>query len=335
MRSFTIGLTLLPGLLLAQDPGLQLTEWTVPWPESRPRDPAVAPDGRVWFVGQAGNYVAVFDPVKGEFKRYEIDPGTNPHNVIVAKDGMVWYSGNQNGMIGKLNPADGSITRYPLPDKTLGDPHTLAFDSKGDIWFTVQAGNAVGKLTTSDGKFRIVPMPATASRPYGIAIDSKNRPWFDEFGANRIGTVHPVSFKLTEYTISNPSARPRRIVITPDDKIFVGDYARGMLVRLDPVTGKISEWANPSGANSGPYAMAGDNNGRVWQVETGPQPNRFVSFDPKSEKFGTPVPIAKSGGLVVRHMVFDPKSRSIWFGTDANTIGRAEVGPAGAGKPTP
>ena len=65
MRSFTIGLTLLPGLLLAQDPGLQLTEWTVPWPESRPRDPAVAPDGRVWFVGQAGNYVAVLDPVKG------------------------------------------------------------------------------------------------------------------------------------------------------------------------------------------------------------------------------------------------------------------------------
>ena len=45
-------------------------------------------------------------------------------------------------------------------------------------------------------------------------------------------------------------------MITPDDKIFVGDYARGMLVRLDPVTGKISEWANPSGANSGPYAMA-------------------------------------------------------------------------------
>ena len=190
----------------------------------------------------------------------------------------------------------------------------------------MQAGNAVGKLTTSDGKFRIVPMPASGSRPYGIAIDSKDRPWFDEFGANRIGTVDPVSFKLTEYTISNPSARPRRIVITPDDKIFVGDYARGMLVRLDPVTGKISEWANPSGANSGPYAMAGDNTGRVWQVETGPQPNQFVAFDPKSEKFGTPVPIAKSGGLVVRHMVFDPKSRSIWFGTDANTIGRAQVG---------
>jgi len=32
------------------DPTLE--EWQVPWLESRPRDPYVAPDGRVWFVGQ-------------------------------------------------------------------------------------------------------------------------------------------------------------------------------------------------------------------------------------------------------------------------------------------
>ncbi len=35
------------------DPALQ--EWAVPYADSRPRDPMVAPDGRVWFVGQAGN----------------------------------------------------------------------------------------------------------------------------------------------------------------------------------------------------------------------------------------------------------------------------------------
>jgi virginiamycin B lyase len=32
--------------------------------------------------------------------------------------------------------------------------------------------------------------------------------------------------------------------------------------------------------------------------------------------------IPSSGGSL-RHMVFDPKTRSLWFGTDANTIGRA------------
>ncbi|MDH3297941.1 MAG: hypothetical protein OEM96_06670, partial [Gemmatimonadota bacterium] len=36
----------------AQSPQLRVEEWTVPWPDSRPRDPYAAPDGRVWFVGQ-------------------------------------------------------------------------------------------------------------------------------------------------------------------------------------------------------------------------------------------------------------------------------------------
>ena len=45
----------LPGLL-------EFMEWTVPWDDSRPRDPYVAPDGTVWFVGQVGDYVAKLNP---------------------------------------------------------------------------------------------------------------------------------------------------------------------------------------------------------------------------------------------------------------------------------
>ena len=140
MHRLILGLTLLPGSLLAQGPGLDLTEWTVPWPDTRPRDPAVAPDGRVWFVGQAGNYVAVLDPGTGKFTRYEIDPGTMPHNLIVAKDGMVWYSGNQNGMIGRLDPASKDIKRFPLPDKALGLSRELP---PGAVWFH---GVSVGEV---------------------------------------------------------------------------------------------------------------------------------------------------------------------------------------------
>ena len=32
-----------------------------------------------------------------------------------------------------------------------------------------------------------------------------------------------------------------------------------------------------------------------------------------------------SGGGQVRHMHFDPATRSVWFGTDAGTIGRAAL----------
>ena len=96
-------------------------EWEVPWEKSRPRDPAVDAQGRIFFVGQVGNYVARLDPRTGHFDKFEIDPGTLPHNVIVDRKGYAWYSGNRNGMIGRLDPATGAIVRYPMPDAAEAD----------------------------------------------------------------------------------------------------------------------------------------------------------------------------------------------------------------------
>ena len=306
-----------------------IKEWTVPWERTRPRDPAVAPDGKIWFVGQAGNYVARLDPISGEFKRFAIDSGTHPHNVIVDKKGFAWYAGNRNGMIGKIDPATGAITRYPMPDSTARDPHTLIFDQQGDIWFTVQNSNFVGKLTTATGKIQLVKMETPRSRPYGIVMDAAGRPWFDLFGTNKMGTVDPKTMVLKEYPLPDAASRPRRIALIGDGSVWYVDYSRGYLGRLDPATGTTKEWKNPGGAGSLPYAMTSDDANRIWFVETGTQPNKLVGFDPKTEQFFSQTAIP-SGGGVVRYMIFDPKARVIWFGSDNNTIGRVTVPPARA-----
>jgi virginiamycin B lyase len=311
-----------PGVLTAQ---VTVKEWPVPYPDSRPRDPYVDGKERVWFVGQKGNYVAYLEPESGKFRRYELEDGALPHNLIVDAKGMVWYAGNGNAHIGKLDPSTGKITRYPMPNPEAGDPHTLVFDQKGDIWFTVQNGNFVGRLATGSGKVDLVEVPTPNARPYGIAVDSKGRPWFNEFGSDKVATVDPTSLKIREYKIPNDRARGRRIGITSDDRIWYVDYSRGYLGRLDPVTGIFKEWPLPGGSGALPYAMAVDDKDRLWMVETGSQPNRLLGFDPKNEKFFgmTAIP---SGGGTVRHMMFDKRTGQIWFGTDVNTIGRAQVG---------
>ena len=64
--------SLLPSLLPAQGAAVANNEWEVPWgAEGRPRDPYVAPDGTVFFVGQSGNYIARLDPRSGQFTRFE------------------------------------------------------------------------------------------------------------------------------------------------------------------------------------------------------------------------------------------------------------------------
>lgn len=307
---------------LGQD--VAITEWDVPWENSRPRDPYVGPDGNVWFVGQRSHYVGVLNPEDGSFEKYDLVDGAGPHNLIVDEDGMIWYAGNRVAHIGKLDPSTGEIEVIPMPDPAARDPHTLIFDSKGDIWFTVQGGNFIGKLTKESRNVDLIAVPTESARPYGIVIDENDRPWVLEFGSHKIATVDPETMELEEIELPRTDARPRRIGITSDQNIWYVDYAGGYLGQYNPQSKEFTEWEMPSGQNSRPYGMAVDGQDRIWFVETGPKPNRFVGFDPASNQFFSVNEVA-SGGGTIRHMYFHPSTNEIWFGSDANTIGRARL----------
>ena len=99
---------------------IEIREWAVPWPDTRPRDPDVAPNGTIWLVGQGGDYVGHFDPDTQEFARKELPPGTGPHNIIVDRDASLWIAGNRQAYIGRMNPNTGEMTRFTFPDEAEG-----------------------------------------------------------------------------------------------------------------------------------------------------------------------------------------------------------------------
>jgi virginiamycin B lyase len=303
---------------------VSISEWTVPWPDTRPRDPDVAPDGSIWLVGQGGHYVAHFDPGSKEFKRLELPPGTGPHNVIVDQDESLWVAGNLKGWIGQMDPETGAIQYYPMPEEDAKDPHTLVFNDQEQIWFTVQWGNYVGRLDKRSGDVQLVAATTQKARPYGIKLDSKGNPWIALLGTNAIATVNPETFELTEIPLPREKSRPRRIAVSSDDRVWYVDYTGGYLGVYNPASGEIKEWQNPSGDSSGPYAMAVDSKDRIWFVETRVNPNLLVGFDPATESFFAKVPIP-SGGGAVRHMVYDEARNSLWFGTDTNKLGQARL----------
>jgi virginiamycin B lyase len=306
----------------AQQADFDLKEWDVEW-VGRTRDPYVAPDGKVWFVGQTGNYLAVFDTKTEQFKRYEIEEGTNPHTVIVDEKGIVWYAGNRNNRIGRLDPATGAIKTFPSGDAT--DPHTMVFDGKGNIWFTSQGANRVGRLSMATGKVDVVTPHEQPSNPYGIVLDAKGHPWVALLRVGMVATIDPATLAVTRFNQSNEKSRSRRIEVTSDGMVWTGDEGRGYLIRINPSTKETKEWAVPGGAGARPYALTKDDQGRLWISETGPE-KRLVGFDPKTEQFFANIPVSGT----IRHMFFDPATKMLWFGTDANKIGRINT----AGKPT-
>ncbi len=301
-----------------------ITEWTVPWERTRPPDPFEDGEGRVWFVGQEGNYIARLEPRTGRFQRFEITDGTHPHNLIVDAAGTVWYAGNRNARIGRLDPATGAVREYPMPDPGIRDPHTLVAGRADEIWFTAQGANVVGRFTPSTGEVRTVKVARASARPYGIVVDAEGTPWVALFGTNRLARVDRATMTRREFELPNERTRARRLAAARDGSIWYVDYTRGFLGRLDPKSGAVREWASPAGAGAMPYAMTIDDAGRLWYVETGVHPNRLVGFDPASERFFS---VTAFGGNpnTVRHMVFHAPSRTLWFGTDANSIARARV----------
>jgi virginiamycin B lyase len=305
---------------------VSITEWEVPWEESRPRDPYVAPDGNVWFVGQRAHYVAEFDPDTEEFQKFDLEDGVGPHTVIVDDEGTPWYAGNRANHIGTVNPETGEINKYMMPDdNSARDPHTMAFNAEGDIWFTSQGANSVGKLDVETGEPDIIEVPTQRARPYGIIMDQDmQRPWICLFGTNKLATVDPSTMELTEIELPNEDARPRRLAQTSDGNIWYGDYNRGYIGRYNPQDDSFEKWPMPSGKQSRPYAVTVDSEDRIWLVETGVSPNMFVGFDTGSEEFIGSTPI-ESGGGTVRNMVYHEQTNAIWFGTDTNYLGRAKI----------
>lgn len=113
-----------------------IKEWEVPTPNSRSHDPAVDPDGYLWYTGQEVNVLGRLYLLTGKIKEYLLKvPNSGPHGFVADKEGNIWLTANYKGYIGKLIPATGVVIEYPLA-APVKDPHSLVFDHRGILWFT-------------------------------------------------------------------------------------------------------------------------------------------------------------------------------------------------------
>lgn len=283
------------------DMRITFTEWVTPTLGQRSRDPAEAPDGSIWWVGQWADLVGRIDPKTGDMREYRLPAKAKPHTVLLDRQGGVWYMGNGNATIGKLDPATGNVTEYKMPPGAR-DPHSAIFDRSGILWFTMQHSNRVGRLDPKTGDVKVVPMTRPNARPYGIKLDADGAPWFACNGSNCVGRIDPKTMALDVVDLPDPKTTVRRLDFDDDGNVWFVNSSQGRVGRVDSKTREVREWPSPSGPRSHPYAIAAVD-GAVWYNESGMRPDMLVRFDPRTETFQSwAIP---SGGVhagIVRHM---------------------------------
>src|SRR5437763_58736 len=191
------------------NPLVTIKEWDVPTPHSRPHDPAVAPDGSLWYTGQMANKLGRLDPQTGQFREYPLKtPESGPHGLVADRDGNIWFTAVFKGYVGKLNPATGEITEYHMPDARATDPHTPVFDQQGILWFTLEESNFPG----GDG-----------SEPYGSTVTADVIVWYSESGVkpNTLVRFDPKTKSFASTPVPSGGGVIRNMAATKDGRVYL------------------------------------------------------------------------------------------------------------------
>jgi virginiamycin B lyase len=306
-------------------PHLDIKEWPIPWPDAQPRDPHAMSPAAVWFVAEKGNFLSALNPQTGRFSRIDLVDEPGPRSLIAGANGMLWYTSSAHGYLGRFDLKTKTIFRAPLND-AVTDLNELTFEAgERNIWFTARQSNIIGRYRIVNGLVDLQRLPTPNAFPDGIAMaPNAGAPWIALSGTNNIASIDPRTFALTVRALPRAAARPNRVAFTSDGRLWYIDPAEGYLGTLTPATQAMKEWPTPGGKSSPPRAITVDAQNHVWIAESGPQPNKLIGFDPKTEHFFGASALPASGGTV-SEMRFDAASRGIWFATEGNAIGFAKI----------
>jgi virginiamycin B lyase len=258
----------------------RMTTYPVP-AGSRPHDVAPAPDGKVWYTGQAVGELGLLDPASGAISRVALGAGSAPHGVIVGPDGAAWVTDGGLNAIVRVDGQTKEVKRFPLPSGTRNiNMNTAAFGRDGVLWFTGQSG-FYGRVDTRSEKVEVFNAPRGAG-PYGITVTPRGEVYYASLAGSHVARIDPSSGEATP--IDPPTARQgaRRVWSDSTGKIWVSEWNAGQVAVYDPAGGTWKEWKLP-GTRPQAYAVYVDEKDRVWLSDFGA--NALVMFDPRTEAF--------------------------------------------------
>jgi virginiamycin B lyase len=246
-----------------------------------PHDVAPAPDGTVWYTGQAKGVLGRLDPKTGAVERIPLGQGSRPHGVIIGPDGAAWLTDSGLNAILRVDPASKAVKVWPLPEARANvNLNTPAFDGQGRIWFTGQAG-IYGRLDPRTGKMDVWDAPKGRG-PYGITDTPDGDIYYVSLAGSYLGKPDLATGEVEVIAPKDPQAGPRRVWSDSQGRLWVAEWNIGNLSVYDPAAKSWTVHKLP-GPEPHAYAVYVDDKDKAWVTDFGA--NAILSFDPKTGTF--------------------------------------------------
>jgi virginiamycin B lyase len=158
------------------------------WDAPRGRGPygiTLTPQGTVWYVSLAGNYIAQIDLQSGKARIVEPPtPNQGARRVWSDSKGLLWVSEWNSGNVSVHNPADGSWRQWKLPGERPR-AYSVYVDDRDIVWLTDFAANAIVRFDPKTEKFD--SFPSDKANANVRQMDGRSgQAWGGESGTNRL-----------------------------------------------------------------------------------------------------------------------------------------------------
>lgn len=300
-----------------------VTEYSIPTPNSQPDGIASGPDGNLWFTefGGAANKVARMNTSGTVLNEYALPtPNAGPRGITAGPGNFMYFTEWSANKIGRINTTNGNITEFPIPTAN-SQPFGITLGPDGNIWFTESAGNKIGKLIPGTGAILEYTIPVANSQPTSIAAGPDGNLWFTMNNASSIGTVTPAGV-ITSVLTPTANSQPSGIVAGTDGRMWFTE-TNADNVAASTMGGVITEYTLGAGANPIGIVSAGDGNNNLWVAEAGHNEISQIDVLTGSIIDNYPVPTAAA---ITRGITNGPDG-NLWFTEyGVSQIGTVESG---------
>jgi len=248
-----------------------------------PHDVAPAPDGAVWYTGQAAGVLGRLDPASGRVDRIPLGEGSAPHGVVVGPDGAAWVTDGGLNAILRVDAKSKAVKRWPLPQgRAAANLNTPAIDGSGRVWFTGQDG-IYGRLDPRTDDMQVWDAPRGRG-PYGITATPQGDIWFVSLAGSYLAKPDLQTGAVTPIEPSHPGSGTRRVWSDSSGRLWVSEWNAGTLSVYDPQKKVWQTWGLPGEAPK-TYAVFVDDKDKVWMSDF--SANAILRFDPETQAFSS------------------------------------------------